>query len=201
MVRPRTSSRPKVVERQAVKTPPLPGGAIVPCLCQTRPRGRRPQARFRSICEDMTAAQRQQEPARGQRQPRRYGLKAHEADALSLAVVAWILKSDFEASRIAEPESANAQKGEERLAFFHGDGLYRVDGVPPIRLEGAQADVLEALVETHAATKDRLISSSGHSDAPRVLKSICASFPQLAPFITLPGRKGKGGYSTTIRPA
>jgi len=83
---------------------------------------------------------------------------------------------------------------------YHGDGLVTC-GEASLRLEGQEATVLEALVETRAATVTMLRDRSGYHDAPRILKAIKAKFPILDPVITLPGGKGRGGYRTTIEDA
>lgn len=80
---------------------------------------------------------------------------------------------------------------------FHSDGLYMA-GAMPIRLEGAEADVMQALVELKAATADQLVKRSGDSHAVRDLKSIKNKHPFLGEHIILPTRKGQGGYRTTI---
>ena len=82
-------------------------------------------------------------------------------------------------------------------AEFLGSGRYRVVG-EELCFEGQQAKALAALVQLRSATKQSLVDKSGVEDAPRVLRMICKKFPQLAPFIRLPGKKGAGGYSTSI---
>lgn len=88
----------------------------------------------------------------------------------------------------------------EPIAVFLGGGKYKVDETM-ISLTGAQADVLQALVELQGASLDELRTHSGAPNPAIALKQICKSHPLLSPFISLPGGKGKGGYSTTIRPA
>ncbi len=83
-------------------------------------------------------------------------------------------------------------------AFSLGDGCFEV-GSEAIKLESAQASVLESLVTLRAATKSELVRQSGVADAPRVLKQIKRQVPVLSRFILIPGRRGKGGYRTTIR--
>ena len=79
-----------------------------------------------------------------------------------------------------------------------GDGRFLV-GDHPISLEGRQSYVLDALVDLRTASMSQLAKHSGVDDVARQLKRICERFPQLAAHITLPGGRGKGGYSTTIR--
>jgi hypothetical protein len=59
--------------------------------------------------------------------------------------------------------------------------------------------VVDALVTLRGASKPELIEKSGVGNAPRALKAICAKYSLLQPFISLPGKRGAGGYSTTIR--
>jgi hypothetical protein len=93
--------------------------------------------------------------------------------------------------RVREPRSDAVSLGDER---------FRVGRVT-IKLDVTQASVLESLVRLEAASLDELRKESGCNDAARILKRIKQSHPPLAPFITLPGRKGHGGYRTTIRSA
>lgn len=65
-------------------------------------------------------------------------------------------------------------------------------------LDGTQTAVLRSLVELRAATLDGLRRQSGCDKASEVLKQIVKNHPPLAPFVTLPGAKGRGGYRTTI---
>jgi len=87
---------------------------------------------------------------------------------------------------------------EKTEAVFLGNGRIRI-GRQVVCLDGAQANVVQALVELQAATKRRLINHSGVGDAHQVLKKVSTSFPVLAPHIDLPGRRGTGGYRTSIR--
>lgn len=95
-------------------------------------------------------------------------------------------------------EKAGRSVPEAAEIMFLGGGRYQA-GDEIIALDGNQASVLQALVELRAATKDDLVRKSGVEDAPRVLRTIRKKHPQLAPAITLPGGKGRGGYRTTVR--
>lgn len=74
-------------------------------------------------------------------------------------------------------------------------------GDETITLTDRQRNVLQALVEKRSAQKSELISASGHDEAPKILRGLVNSYPVLARFITTPGRKGAGGYRTTIAAA
>jgi hypothetical protein len=83
------------------------------------------------------------------------------------------------------------------VPVYEGGVVLSVDG-PPIRLQNAEAEVLEALIDKRAATLTELRRLSGHEDVSGILSRIRDRHPALAPFITLPGGKGRGGYTTTI---
>ena len=61
-----------------------------------------------------------------------------------------------------------------------------------------EAAVIEVLVKLRATDTTALVDNSGVDDAPRVLRKLVTKYPRLEPSITLPGAKGKGGYSTLI---
>jgi hypothetical protein len=69
----------------------------------------------------------------------------------------------------------------------------------PVSLEANEQDTLKALVETGASTLQRLRSDSGCEHPDRILRKLVTKYPELAKRITLPGKKGLGGYSTTIQ--
>jgi len=86
------------------------------------------------------------------------------------------------------------------VARYLGEGKCQVGVEAPFQLEESEASVLQALIELGGtAKKPALINRSGVDDAPRVLRRIRKNCPQLAPYITLPGGKGRGGYRTSIR--
>ena len=82
-------------------------------------------------------------------------------------------------------------------AIWLGEGRVRI-GQRTIKLEPPLAAALEALIKRRAATKAELTVDSKLVDPGRELRRLVKKHPDLAPHITLPGRKGKGGYSTTI---
>jgi hypothetical protein len=63
----------------------------------------------------------------------------------------------------------------------------------------SERHVLRVLVERQTATLSELQQAAGRPD--RVLKGLLKKYRALRKSITLPGRAGHGGYSTTIEPA
>ena len=82
-------------------------------------------------------------------------------------------------------------------AIWLGNGRIQI-GDETISLELQYAKVLQALVELRAATKAQLQDRSGKNDPGKVLQRLVERFPSLQPYITFPGRRGKGGYRTII---
>lgn len=97
-------------------------------------------------------------------------------------------------------ELRHHSKRRPTCVLFHGDGLYS-RGNEFLRLDGAEANVLQALVELRAATKDKLIAESGVSNAAAVLRRMKQKYSMLAEAIVFPGARGRGGYTTSITPA
>lgn len=105
-----------------------------------------------------------------------------------------------------DAESTAVQKALDELASVHrkptevvylGGGRLRI-GTVTVALEGQEELVLEALVDLQAATKMQLERESGVSDAVRILKGIVKKH-SLEGYVTSPGRRGAGGYQTTIQ--
>ncbi len=120
--------------------------------------------------------------------------------------LAWMLRAKLEAAgRRQADREAPADPGitakdvidETTSVVFLGDGIYQ-KGSENIKLDGNEANVVQALLELGAATKDELTKQSGVSDASRVLRGVHRKHAMLRDSITLPGRKGRGGYRTTI---
>jgi hypothetical protein len=82
-------------------------------------------------------------------------------------------------------------------AVWIGVGKVRV-GNKKFTLESQLADVLQSLVELGAATEPQLRDHSGHGEPVKLLRKLVKKFPLLAPYIHFPGKRGGGGYSTTI---
>lgn len=91
----------------------------------------------------------------------------------------------------------------ERMKFFSsikavwlGNGVVRV-GDKPVALEPQEATVLQALIELGgAAIRPNLESKAGIKDVAEIMKKLKTRFPD---YVTLPGGRGRGGYTTTIR--
>ncbi|MGA2798244.1 MAG: hypothetical protein ABSE63_11740 [Thermoguttaceae bacterium] len=69
----------------------------------------------------------------------------------------------------------------------------------PLALESNEEEVLKALVDARAITLQELRNKSLCPQANKVLTKLLDKYHALKKFIFLPGSKGKGGYSTTIR--
>jgi hypothetical protein len=82
---------------------------------------------------------------------------------------------------------------------YLGSGKLRI-GDATIGLTESRWHVVEALVKARAATTRELVKASGHNDAVAILKRTMTAHPELTPFFTFPGPrgKGKGGYATTV---
>lgn len=83
------------------------------------------------------------------------------------------------------------------VCIYLGNGKLLVDR-QGITVEGAEETVLEALIELRQCKMPELVAKSGYKKAARILKRIVEKHHALNRFITLPGKRGKGGYSTTI---
>ena len=87
---------------------------------------------------------------------------------------------------------------EDDVPVFLGGGKYEFQGETTV-VQGQAAAVLESLVELRAATMQQLIDRSKVPNPSAVLTALVKKHLVLAPFITLPGGKCSGGYSTRIR--
>ena len=87
------------------------------------------------------------------------------------------------------------------VARYLGARRCQVGAEPEFMIDERESYVLQALVELRVADKAALIKKSGVKTAPRVLKRICEKYAQLATYIVLPGKRGSGGYRTTIKGA
>lgn len=79
------------------------------------------------------------------------------------------------------------------------DGNHLIIDNRSIVLEEAEADVVTALVELKAADLPTLAKQAGQRYPAKVLTRLVEKYDGLDEFITLPGGRGRGGYSTTIR--
>jgi hypothetical protein len=81
-------------------------------------------------------------------------------------------------------------------AVWLGNGVVRIND-EPVALELQEATVLQALIQLGgAATRPDLEKKAGVKDVAETMKKLKTRFPD---YITLPGRRGKGGYATTIK--
>jgi hypothetical protein len=91
---------------------------------------------------------------------------------------------------------------EPQEAVFLGDGKYRVGNrfsYKLIALEGAEENVLQALVVLQVATLSKLEDHSGQANPSTVLNRIARKHWELGHHIIRPKRRNLGGYRTTIR--
>lgn len=83
-------------------------------------------------------------------------------------------------------------------ALFERPNKVKIADAAPIVLEDIEAAVIQALIELGAGNQLQLADRSGVNQPGRILKRIVDKHPQLGRYIILPGRKGHGGYRTTI---
>ena len=80
-------------------------------------------------------------------------------------------------------------------AIWRGNGVVAIDG-KPVALEPQEATVLQALIELGGAAKrPDLEKRARYKDVAAIMKKLSKRFPD---YITCPGGRGRGGYSTTI---
>lgn len=82
-------------------------------------------------------------------------------------------------------------------AVWLGDNRFQV-GERTWELDEVDAKVLSALVRLRAANTTSLVASTSLDDCVKILKQIKNKYPELSPYIHVPGAKGRGGYRTTI---
>jgi hypothetical protein len=80
-----------------------------------------------------------------------------------------------------------------------GNRCYRIGEEQPVLLTETEDTVLQAFLKSPALEKRDLIRESGYNDAPRILAHIREKHKSFRPAISLPKRKGKGGYRVNIR--
>lgn len=120
-------------------------------------------------------------------------LLAQIAAELAVAIDAYLsLRPGFDPKQLSKRRHPGK-------AVLLGDRKYQVNDGAPFVLQEGEDFVLRSLIDLGgAADKPTLVRQTGKDDAPRVLRRIRAKYSSLAPFIVLPGRKGKGGYQTEI---
>ena len=78
-------------------------------------------------------------------------------------------------------------------------GAILISGRAPIALGETEELVVWWLVKLKAATLTELRDNTGCASPNKVIKKILTKYPELAPWLKLPGKKGRGGYSTLIQ--
>jgi hypothetical protein len=106
--------------------------------------------------------------------------------------------AEEQTERVENAAAAEQSSAASEDAVWLGNRTIRI-GDEIFSLEVQFAEVLEALVELGAATKPQLQKKSGKDDPDRLLRRLVKRFPRLQSYITFPGRRGKGGYRTTIK--
>jgi hypothetical protein len=94
-----------------------------------------------------------------------------------------------------EPTPGKKKTGATRI----GPRQYRAEG-EQFCLTAREDAVIEALMASGPMDGGTLTDRSGWKDAPRVLRNIVQKYPLLRPYMRFPGKRGGGGYSTTIQP-
>jgi hypothetical protein len=122
------------------------------------------------------------------------GFDAFDADDVALLCA----EADMACKLLTESLKDQRQPAPDNgTPIFLGEGRYQI-GPTTLCLNGSQADALQGLIELRAANFEQLRKYGGVSNPSSLLKSICENQALLAPYISLPGGKNKGGYSTTI---
>ena len=121
--------------------------------------------------------------------------------AMNPAQLAHYLREVLKAEKASPPESARAPKPKtqaDRDVRYLGDCRLRIAG-KTVTLTAREDSVLAALVSLQSASKQALEETSGYGDAVRVLRGLVNKYHKLKKWITFPGKKGHGGYQTTVR--
>lgn len=120
----------------------------------------------------------------------------HKVESLDDAIDAFAALGVWHGQNLTGGKVTSAKTSNEQCVYLGGRRIRC--NKKTIALGDAQADVVEALVELEAATEEQLARCSGRSFPGRILRSILKQHPALAAEITLPGKRGRGGYATTI---
>lgn len=116
-------------------------------------------------------------------------------DHLTIPELAVLLKQDYE-----EREGIGETKREPTAILSLGERQYRVGNALPVTLEENEDSVLQAFLEQASMNGPTLISKAGFDDAPRVLRNLRKKYGGIfSANITLPSKKGQGGYRVAIR--
>ena len=117
----------------------------------------------------------------------------HDWQAMTPAHILMVLEADAEAPPATD-------KPEAPLPAFDPATEQLLLNGRRYSLEDNEVNVLRALVGKGALQLGQLRNQSGCDKANQVLSNLRRKYPALKKHIILPGRKGRGGYSTTIRP-
>ncbi|MHB1038002.1 MAG: hypothetical protein ACYC35_27330 [Pirellulales bacterium] len=89
----------------------------------------------------------------------------------------------------------------DKVPIYRSGGKLQIGDMPPISLEG-NAELLVGYLVEHGTANSTELRTKANVDKPaRVLDGLLDNYPVLNAFIGRPGRKGRGGYWTTIRRA
>lgn len=102
-----------------------------------------------------------------------------------------------ERAKLDEAKASHSMDGDPDRVVWLGNGRVKIGTEPPIKLEAQEAYVLQALIEAGgAASKPELVKCSRVEDVVGTMRKLKKRFPD---HIVTPGRRGKGGYRTSIR--
>jgi hypothetical protein len=107
--------------------------------------------------------------------------------------------SKTESSKALKDDDPEQHKDANHIAFLQGNRI--IIGEKAVVLGLQEQDVINALVKLRAADLPTLKKQSGYKHAATVLKRLVNKRQNriLKQFITMPGGRGRGGYSTTIQ--
>jgi hypothetical protein len=91
---------------------------------------------------------------------------------------------------------STAERTDKPTALWLSHGVVQIGDGDPIKLPEQFAAPLEELVKLRAAETAQLERIGG---GVKKLREMLVRFPELQPYVKTPGRKGKGGYSTSIK--
>lgn len=82
----------------------------------------------------------------------------------------------------------------------HGERSYSAPGFDAIAVSEKEDAVLAVFLKNPVVDSEMLITLSGEPRAPETLRGLATKYQgRFAPFIALPGGKGKGGYKVVIQ--
>jgi hypothetical protein len=110
----------------------------------------------------------------------------HFAD-VSARAVAWLINRYLQYGKKKQPTAGCVFDFQKNILFLKDK---------PLTLQASEEDLIKALIEKKAATLQALRNVC--SNPQKVLAKLLVKNPDLKKYLFLPGRKGQGGYSTTI---